>query len=90
MITLPFLAPMIAVTVLLRTIWISNFADLIVVMTNGGPANTTQILPSYIFTVAYRKLDFGYASAVATALLLLLMLYAGILYRLRQSLRRTT
>ena len=53
MITLPFLAPMIAITVMLRTIWISNFADLIVVMTGGGPANTTQILPSYIFTVAY-------------------------------------
>jgi multiple sugar transport system permease protein len=90
MVTLPFLAPMIAITVLLRTIWISNFADLIVVMTNGGPANTTQILPSYIFTVAYRKLDFGYASAVSTALLLLLLLYAAILYRLRRNLRSTT
>ncbi len=28
-ITLPFLAPMIAITVMLRTIWIANFADLI-------------------------------------------------------------
>ena len=61
-VTLPFLAPTIAITVLLRTIWISNFADLIVVMTGGGPANTTQILPSYIFTTAYKKLDFGYAA----------------------------
>jgi multiple sugar transport system permease protein len=90
MVTLPFLAPMIAITVMLRTIWISNFADLIIVMTAGGPANTTQILPSYIFTVAYRKLDFGYASAVSTALLLLLLLYAAILYRLRRNLRSTT
>lgn len=89
-VTLPFLAPMIAITVLLRTIWISNFADLIIVMTNGGPANTTQILPSYIFTVAYRKLDFGYASAVSTALLLLLLLYAAMLYQLRRNLRSTT
>ncbi len=88
-VTLPFLAPMIAITVLLRTIWISNFADLIIVMTNGGPANTTQILPSYIFTVAYRKLDFGYASAVSTALLLLLLLYAAMLYQLRRNLRNT-
>ena len=76
-VTLPFLAPIIAITVLLRTIWISNFADLIVVMTNGGPANATQILPSYIFTTAYKKLDFGYASAIATALLALLLLYAA-------------
>ena len=88
-VTLPFLAPIIAITVLLRTIWISNFADLIVVMTNGGPANATQILPSYIFTTAYKKLDFGYASAIATALLLLLLLYALILIRMRRALPDT-
>lgn len=89
-VTLPFLAPIIAITVLLRTIWISNFADLIIVMTNGGPANATQILPSYIFTTAYKKLDFGYASAIATALLLLLLLYAVILIRMRRRLPSTT
>ena len=89
-VTLPFLAPMIAITVLLRTIWISNFADLVVVMTGGGPANATQILPSYIFTTAYRKLDFGYASAIATALLALLFLYALILIRMRRALPSTT
>lgn len=89
-ITLPFLAPMIAITVLLRTIWISNFADLIVVMTGGGPANATQTIASYIFTTAYRGMDFGYASAIATVLLLLLLLYAAILLRLRRFLPQTT
>ena len=88
-VTLPYIAPMIAITVLLRTIWISNFADLIIVMTNGGPANATQILPSYIFTTAYRKLDFGYASAVAMVLLLLLFVYAVLLHHLRRTFRST-
>lgn len=84
-VTLPYLAPVIGITVLLRTIWISNFADLVVVMTNGGPANATQILPSYIFTTAFRKLDFGYASAIATVMLLLLLAYAALLFRMRRS-----
>ena len=75
-ITVPFLAPTIAITLMLRTVWIANFADLIVVMTSGGPANSTQIVASYIFTLAFRKLDFGYASAVALVLLVLLLLYA--------------
>ena len=66
-ITLPFLAPTIAITVLLRTVWIANFADLIVVMTAGGPADSTQIVASYIFTQAFQRLDFGYASAIARA-----------------------
>ncbi|MEP0522104.1 MAG: sugar ABC transporter permease [Hyphomicrobiales bacterium] len=85
-ITLPFLAPMIAITLMLRTIWIANFADLIYVMTGGGPANSTQIVSSYIFTTAFRKLDFGYASAIAVALLGLLMIYAVFLLWLRKKL----
>lgn len=85
-ITLPFLAPMIAITVMIRTIWIANFADLIIVMTSGGPANSTQTLPSYIFTTAYRRLDFGYASAMAVMLLILLLLYTAILLRMRSKL----
>lgn len=85
-ITLPFLAPTIAITVLLRTIWISNFADLIIVMTNGGPADRTQIVASYIFTQAFKRLDFGYASAVALVLLVLLLAYSMLIVLLRQSL----
>lgn len=83
-ITLPFLAPTIAITVMLRTIWIANFADLIFVMTEGGPADSTQILSTYIFTTAFRKLDFGYASAVSVALLLLLLAYAALLLSMRR------
>jgi multiple sugar transport system permease protein len=85
-ITLPFLAPTIAITVLLRTVWISNFADLIIVMTNGGPADRTQIVASYIFTQAFKRLDFGYASAVALVLLVLLLAYSMLIVLLRQTL----
>jgi multiple sugar transport system permease protein len=86
LITLPFLAPTIAITVLLRTVWIANFADLIWVMTGGGPANATQTLSTYIFSSAYSKLDFGYASAIAAVLLVLLLLYGGAVIRLRRRL----
>ncbi|TIX86228.1 MAG: sugar ABC transporter permease, partial [Mesorhizobium sp.] len=83
-ITLPFLAPTIAITVLLRTVWIANFADLIIVMTSGGPADRTQIVASYIFTQAFRALDFGYASAIALVLLVLLLAYSMLIVMLRQ------
>jgi multiple sugar transport system permease protein len=85
-ITLPFLAPTIAITLLLRAVWIANAADLIVVMTRGGPADSTQIVASYIFTQAFQRLDFGYASAIATILLVLLLAYAFVLIVLRQML----
>nr|WP_244493705.1 sugar ABC transporter permease [Aureimonas sp. AU4] len=85
-ITLPFLAPTMAITILLRTVWVANFADLIVVMTGGGPADRTQIVASYIFTTAFRKLDFGYASTISLVLLALLLVYSLLLVSLRQML----
>ncbi|TDQ60389.1 carbohydrate ABC transporter membrane protein 1 (CUT1 family) [Maritalea mobilis] len=85
-ITVPFLAPTIAITVMLRTIWIANFADLIYIMTGGGPANSTNIISSYIFTTAFRRLDFAYASTLAIALLVLLLAYAMLILQMRKHL----
>jgi multiple sugar transport system permease protein len=83
-ITLPYLAPTIAITVMLRTIWISTFADLIYVMTEGGPAGATNTIATYIYLNAFKSLDKGYASALAVLLLALLILYAAALIRLRR------
>ena len=49
----------------------------------GRPGRLDQILASYIFTQAFQRLDFGYASAVATVLLALLLAYAALLMGLR-------
>lgn len=84
LITLPFLAPTIAITVMLRTIWIATFADLIYVMTEGGPAGATATVATYIYVNAFKSLDKGYASAVAVLLLALLIVYAAALIRLRR------
>ncbi len=87
-VTLPFLAPTIAITVMLRTIWIATFADLIFVMTEGGPAGSTSTVPVYIYVSAFKSLDKGYASAVAVLLLVLLILYAMGLIAIRRTLVR--
>jgi multiple sugar transport system permease protein len=55
-------------------------------MTRGGPADSTQIVASYIFTQAFQRLDFGYASAIATALLAILLIYSLIVDFLREKL----
>jgi multiple sugar transport system permease protein len=87
-VTLPFLAPTIAITVMLRTVWIATFADLIFVMTEGGPAGSTSTVPVYIYVSAFKSLDKGYASAVAVLLLVLLVLYAMVLIAMRRALVR--
>ncbi|HTI00921.1 MAG TPA: sugar ABC transporter permease [Acidisoma sp.] len=84
--TVPFLAPTIAITVMLRTIWIATFADLIFVMTGGGPAGSTNTVATYIYVSAFRAMDKGYAAAVAVLLLFLLVAYALVLIGMRRRL----
>ena len=84
LLTLPFLTPTIAITVMLRTIWIATFADLIFVMTGGGPAGATNTVATYVYVTAFRSMDKGYASAVSVLLLVLLIAYALSLIRLRR------
>ncbi len=85
-VTMPFLAPTIAITVMLRTVWIATFADLIYVMTAGGPAGSTNTIATYIYVSAFKALDKGYASAIAVLLLMLLILYSLIVIQMRRTL----
>ena len=77
-ITVPYIKPTIIMTLLLRTIWILNSFDLIVVITNGGPANYSMTLPAYMYTRAFSGYDFGFASAIGVMLMTALMLYTVI------------
>ena len=72
-ITLPSIADVIATALLLRTIWVANSLDVILVMTGGGPGYDTHTLPLYAFIRAYTGMEFGYGAALALILTFLLM-----------------
>jgi multiple sugar transport system permease protein len=76
-ITLPLLRPIIVVATATRIIWTFNYADLIFVMTGGGPANATQITSTYTLVQAYSVLDFGYAGALSVILLLVMLAFTA-------------
>ena len=72
-VTLPSIADIIATALLLRTIWVANSLDVILVMTGGGPGYTTHTLPLYAFIRASSSMEFGYGAALALILTLLLI-----------------
>lgn len=78
-ITLPYIRPTIISTVLVRSIWIMNFPDVIYGMTRGGPAKSTEILSTYMINIVYYENDYSKASAVGVLIILLLLVYT-ILY----------
>jgi multiple sugar transport system permease protein len=42
-------------------------------MTGGGPANSTHLLSTYAYQVGFSILNFGEAAAIATLMVLLLL-----------------
>jgi multiple sugar transport system permease protein len=71
----------ILTALLLRTIWVANSLDVILVMTGGGPGYATHTLPLYAFLRAYSGMEFGYGSALAVVLTLFLMAVAAVYVR---------
>jgi multiple sugar transport system permease protein len=87
-IKLPLLRPMIVIASVLVTISVAQSPDVIVVLTNGGPARATTTLSMYTFQQAFLNFDFGYAAAVGCLLLGLLSIFVIIYARASGLLRR--
>lgn len=73
-VTLPQLKSILLTVTVLEIIWNFRSFDLVFLMTGGGPMNATEILSTYIYQHAFRTLDFGYASATAIFMLLVMIL----------------
>jgi multiple sugar transport system permease protein len=71
-ITIPGLRGIILTILLLDFIWTFRAFDPVYVMTGGGPINSSQVLPTIIYFDAFQKLKFGYASAEAVIMFLIL------------------
>jgi multiple sugar transport system permease protein len=74
-ITIPSIRTTLALTVLLRVIWIFNSPELIFGMTGGGPANETHIVTSYMIQVTQEG-DYGRASAMGLMVVFVLFVFA--------------
>ncbi|MDH7496968.1 MAG: sugar ABC transporter permease [Syntrophomonadaceae bacterium] len=72
-ITMPLLRPVIAVVIILETIWSLTSFDLVYLLTGGGPANATLTLSLYIYKQGFVSKWLGYSSALATVMFLALL-----------------
>jgi len=70
-VTLPALRPTTVVVVILTIINSLKVFDLVVGMTGGGPAQSTQMLALWSFTQSFSNHNFGAGAAIATVLLVL-------------------
>lgn len=80
-ITLPMLSPTMFMVTILCIINSFQVFDLVNIMTTGGPGRSTNVLVFRIYQEGFQKLQFGYASAMAYFLFLIVMIVTLIQFR---------
>jgi ABC-type sugar transport system permease subunit len=81
-ITVPMLKPVTMISTVLMFIWTFNNFENIYLLTKGGPANATFVLPILSYYTAFFRSQLGYASAISTLMLIVLLLLALIYMRI--------
>jgi len=89
-VTVPLLAPVITVVVVLNTINGIKTFDQIWVMTAGGPNHASETLGTYLYTVAFgsggsSNPQYGYASAIGMVILVLAFIFSMMQIRFGQT-----
>ncbi len=83
-VTLPLLTPATFFISVMLTIASFKVFDMILMMTNGGPGRATNVLVFYTYNVAFREFRFGYASAIAMVLLVMVLIITFAQFRMEK------
>lgn len=74
-ITFPMIVPIFKISLVLAFIGSLQSFDMVWVMTNGGPAHSTDVLATYMYTESFSSQQFGYGSALASLLVVLCLVF---------------
>ncbi len=75
-ISLPLIAPIVAVALILRGIDIVTMFTSVFIITGGTPGGATETVSYFIYRNGFKRFDFGYASAASVVLLVATVLIA--------------
>ena len=78
--TLPLLAPLLWLILLLRLVEAFRVFDIPVSLTLGGPGRATEVYSLYTYRSALRFFDHGYAAAQGILLLVIVMLIVSLIF----------
>lgn len=82
LITLPLLRPFINIAFVLNTIYVFNSFPIIWATTQGGPADSTDILVTYLYKLGFRLGRLGDAAAVSLIMFAILLAFTILYVRL--------
>jgi len=81
-ITLPLLRPTLLLVIVMNVIVAMKVFAVPLIMTGGGPADSTRVLPLFIYQTAFEFFDMGRAAAMSVFLFVAVMLFSFVQVRL--------
>ncbi|WP_257453538.1 carbohydrate ABC transporter permease [Archangium lipolyticum] len=84
-ITLPSLKPALVPAVILSVVWTFNMFNIIFLVTEGEPGNSTEILVTQAYKFAFQRYRYGYAAAYSTVIFGILLLYSVVQNRMSRA-----
>ena len=84
-ITVPTMRPVILIVLMLGIVYTLKVFDIVIVLTDGGPNNESQLLSSWSYTQAFTNFQFGTGTAVGNILLVFSLIVGAIYIRLSSS-----
>lgn len=79
-ITLPLLSPIILFNLIMQTITAFQMFTQALIITNGGPINSTYVYVLYLYQLGFTRFQMGYASALAWILLIVIALATAVIF----------
>jgi multiple sugar transport system permease protein len=90
LVIVPIILPVIEVTLLLGFVFTVKVFDLVIGLTGGGPANSTQLITTWSYNLSFQVFSFGEGAALNNVLLVVALICAPLyLWLSRGSLRRS-
>ncbi|WP_432498941.1 carbohydrate ABC transporter permease [Kineococcus auxinigenes] len=80
-ITWPMLRPVVTVVLVLGVVYTLKVLDVILGLTNGGPANSTQTIATFSYDMSFRQFDFGAGAALGNILIVISLIFAVVYLR---------
>lgn len=75
-VTLPIIRPVIEVVFVLGFVFTVKVFDVVIGLTNGGPANSTQLIATWAYNLSFQEFDYGAGAALNTVLLVIALVAA--------------
>jgi raffinose/stachyose/melibiose transport system permease protein len=83
-VTIPGIRPTLIFLVMMVGVWSFLVFDYVWILTQGGPARSSEVLSTYLYKQAFNRFEAGYASAIGLTMSLFAGLILGIFVYIRR------